>query len=149
MSVNKSIIIGIVLIAIIIAVAYFAGKKKGGEDFPEYTPPADPGNGDNASQYIDNNFVQTMVGKLYEDLKGMAFFETYSVDTWQGYASASDTNFVAIYNEWNDKYYSKWNKTLVQKIQNERSSLGPMIGVRKIKEAMDTILSKADRLNLM
>ena len=149
MNMNKSTIIGIVLIVIIIAVAYFSGKKKGSEDFPEYTPPADPGTGEDAAQYIDHNFVETMVSKLYEDLKGMAFFESYGIDTWQDYASCSDTNFVAVYNEWNNKYYSNWNKTLIQKIQGERSDLKVFPGVRKIKEAMDTVLGKADRLKLL
>ena len=145
---QQNIIIAIIVIAILVGI-YLWGRNKGKEDFPDFEVPTDPGAGADAILYVDANFVQTMTLNLYEDLKGWSFLETYTIATWQDYATASDTNFVAVYNEFNDRYYADLGNTLIAEIRSERNALRFTIGMTETKTSMSQILNKAERLNLL
>jgi hypothetical protein len=141
------LIIGIAIILIIVTV-YIIGKRAGKSDYPDfYVPPDAPDGG----IYVDNNFVQNIVAKMYSELKGYALITTYYYSTWSDYATCSDSNFVAAYNLFNDKYYNDQSRTLIEWIKHDRNQLGNYIwavNMSNVKRAMDQIITRANNLNM-
>jgi hypothetical protein len=142
MNMQKSYIVGFVLIVIIIAVAYFSGKSKGSEDYPEFPVPDDtPGSTIN----LDQAKVQRIAVGLHNDLDSFFLFERYNTSLWQEFASSSDTEFVAIYNYFNDKWYADKSKTLRERIESRPISWFS----GRLRSTIAKILQRLTRLNLV
>ena len=141
------LIIGIAIILIIVTI-YIIGKRAGKSDYPDfYVPPDSP----DGSVYVDNNFVANIVERMFSELKSYALLTTYYYSTWSDYATCSDSNFVAAYNLFNDKYYNDQGRTLIEWIKHDRNQLGNYIwaiNMSNVKRAMDQIINRANNLNM-
>lgn len=103
-----------VAIIVIVLVIFFIGKKSGKKSAPkpvDLPPDTQPGGITqfNPGPYTDN---------LHEDITEIWGFRNSK--PYSDLLSLSNTQVVAVYNDWNNRYYSEDNETLYQAIAAER-----------------------------
>ncbi len=142
------IVIGIAVV--VIAVIYFIGRKAGKN--ASYNPwqaplPEDAPHG-TGLLVVDGAKVRTIADDLYADLDKWdwnPFTMVRDVDVYKRFNSLSDTEFVAVYNDWNARFSSEFNgKSLLVVIKGEYSW-----GLGQFNSLRDSILQRCDRLKLV
>lgn len=128
---NKYIIIGVLILALIIY-AYVKGKNKGPgeEDLPMDMQPTNVGDGKgwNVGNYTD---------ALHKDIYS---YGMRNDKIWLDTVILSNSQLGAIYNDWNKRYYSKDKETITQAISGEWA-IAP-----KVQNAMTTIVKRLESL---
>lgn len=119
---------------------YYRGKKKGEMGKPKVIDiPQDIPHPSNPSQLlVDGNKVRRIATSLHDDMDGWNFGHDDKI--YEEFAGLSDTEFTAVYNDFNERYYSEGEGTLKEWIQNEVFGNWTIID--------DIILPKMARLNL-
>lgn len=56
--------------------------------------------------------------RLYNEIKGWNF--TYDDKLYSELMSLSNTNLVKVMNDWDKRYFKKWNETLLEAIEGEK-----------------------------
>jgi hypothetical protein len=109
----KNIAIVIVVILIIVAIIYFLGKKAGKKTTPqEVELPSD----------IQPNEITSFNPGPYTDAIFQDVNELFGFRDAEPYNQAlglSNTQLVAVYNDWNQRYLNKVGKTMTKAIQDE------------------------------
>lgn len=145
------------IIIMIILIIYFAGKKAGKKaaTIGMMALPNDQPWGSALTQE-EGVLVRKIAGDLYDDLKGWSW-KVRNYEPYQKLTEASDTLFVAVYNDFNQNFAAekieKWG-TLRQWIEDEHTVFGA--GFLTWSGGMDktwpnlkkSILERMDRLNL-
>lgn len=108
----KWVIIAIIVLIIVIAIAYNRGKsyRPGSVALP---PDINPGDSTtfNPTQYTDD---------IYNDLS--CWFCVHSVKPYDAALRLSNTQLVAVWNDWNRRYYEKFdNQNLITAINGDYS----------------------------
>lgn len=109
----KNIAIVIVVILIIVAIIYFLGKRAGKKTTPqEVELPSD----------IQPNEITSFNPGPYTDAIFQDVNELFGFRDAEPYNQAlglSNTQLVAVYNDWNQRYLNKVGKTMTKAIQDE------------------------------
>lgn len=109
----KSIAIVILIILVIVAVIYFLGRRAGKKQTPqEVELPSD----------IQPNEIVSFNPGPYTDAIFEDVNETFGFRDAEPYNQAlglSNTQLVAVYNDWNQRYFNKVGKSLTKAIQDE------------------------------
>lgn len=107
------IAITIVVVILIILSVYFTGKKAGKQGKIRIIDlPSDNGG------TIDPNKIRRIATELYNDMYGYNY-RGHDMRAYQDFAMLSDTEFVAVYNDYNNQYYSLGSGTLKEWIMDE------------------------------
>jgi hypothetical protein len=111
----KEILYVIIVLMIVVAIIYFMGKYAGKATPPEVVRlPNDtnPGLTFNAGPYTD---------AIHKDIYA-GIFTGRTVKPYNDVLLLSDSQLVAIYNDWNKRYFKDDNENLIQAMRSERSS---------------------------
>ena len=109
------IIVGLIIIAVLLAV-FFIGKYKG----KQYTPDKVALPADMQGLNVPANWSPaTTTDSLYNDLYTVVGF--HSSQPYQDALELSNSQLVAVHNDWNKRYFSKDKQTLSQAIQADYS----------------------------
>ena len=114
----KWVIIGVLIIALILYI-YFTGKAAGKKgkavviDLPKDIP------GDN-SQGITTTAgdIRRIATAMHDEMNGFNW-SGHDYTPYEEYSRLSDTGFVAVYNDFNKRYFSEGNGTLKQWLIDE------------------------------
>lgn len=109
-------VIGVVIgIIIIIAVIYILGRRSIKNRIPkdvELPPDTQPGDQTN---FNPGPFTDA----IYEDISEI--IGVHDSQPYQALLGLSNSQLVAVYNDWNQRYYNKYKQTLTQAIAGESS----------------------------
>lgn len=106
----RAFIIIAVVIIIIIAIIYFKGRRDGKKYVPEMVKlPVDT---NTSSTFNPGPYTDALKNDLYG-------YGLRNAKPYQDLLTLSNTQFVAVYNDWNKRYFSKWKETLPQAIKAE------------------------------
>jgi hypothetical protein len=109
----KTGLIVMVSIIIIIVIVYILGRRSIKKQIPkEVELPSDTQSG-NSSNFNPGPYTDA----IYEDITEI--FGTRDSKPYQDLLGLSNTQLVAVYNDWNQRYYSKSKETLTQAIAKE------------------------------
>lgn len=112
----KPILITFVAVLAVALIIYFAGKKAGKATLPqEVKLPSDTQNQNRQENPTFNPGPYT--DAIYQDI-----YEVLGMHNKAPYVELlklSNTELVAVYNDWNKRYYSKDKETIVQAIKGE------------------------------
>lgn len=128
---------------ILIYIIYRIGKNKGAVKPNTLPNDTDWGGGLTPSEGTN---VRAISERLYRDMDNAWVWVGASRDceAYQQFLGLSDTLFTAVYNDFNDLYYSKGDGTLKEWISDESFS-----GTRGCSgDIKDAILKRMDKLNL-
>jgi hypothetical protein len=138
------------IVVTVIAIIYFAGRKAGknASNNPWQAPlPKDDAHSTGSSP-VDSAKVRTIADDLYADLDKWdwnPFTFTRDVEVYKRFNSLSDTEFVAVYNDWNFRFSSEFSgKSLPAVIKDE---LG--WGLGQFNSIRDSIILRCERLKLV
>lgn len=109
----KAILIAIAAILVVVAIIYFLGKKAGKRITPQEVELPSDIQPNEVSSFNPGPFTDA----IFEDVN-----ETFGFRDAQPYNQAlglSNTQLVAVYNDWNNRYFNKAHKTMTKAIQDE------------------------------
>ncbi len=134
----SEIIILILLAGVAVTIIYFSGKKKGKQYRPEdvVLPPDNQGSG-NTDTFSPAPYTDAIKDEIYS----WGFRDATPLEDIN---SLSNSKFVAVYNDWNKRYYGKDKETLVGAIKKESSLWNYAWDGAKL-----TFINKAQTLNLV
>jgi len=138
---TKLKVIAVIIVVILIAaiILYRTGKKKGqSEGVINISKPPEDGGG---KLTIDE--INVLVKSIYDDMAGVNF-AGHDIETWKKILSLSNTDFVKVYNEFNNDYQVKSKESLKSWLQNESSYLQPQWDLVK-----QTVIERMNNLNLL
>lgn len=101
---------------VFLIVVYFVGKSYGKNKPPREIPLPDDDPSGTGSDFDPTSLTD----KLYNDIQGWSNPLNRDMNAWNAFLSLSDTNFVKVLNDWNERYYSKWKETLYQSYLKEK-----------------------------
>jgi len=134
------IILGAVIFLVII---FFVGKSYGKSIPPKENeiPSDDPTGTGGSSEKV----ITGITDEIYNDISGLTLFgSSRNFDAYVNLNSLSDADFVRVYNDWNNRYFSKDKETIRQAINNEIRFFFPF----GLEGTLDSIENKFSRLNL-
>jgi hypothetical protein len=134
---KNTIIITVAIIAVVLII-YWRGKKAGERETPKEVPlPTDTQGGN-----VTFN-PGALTDALHDDINEM--FGIRDIEPYRELLTISNSQLVAVYNDWNNRYYLDDNRTLPQAIKHEMTSLfsftWPTIA--------ETVLERFKSLNLI
>jgi len=134
----KNILIALVVTVIIVLIIYFVGKRAGKQYTPSEVelPPDVPTGGNytfNPGPYTD---------ALHEDINEM--WGLRDKKAYTNLLNLGNSQLIAIYNDWNKRYYSEDNETLTQAISGEYFG----ISVYDWRPIVTQLLDRLKALNL-
>ena len=105
------IIVGIIIVAVVLIFFFGKGKgKKWAPDEVKLPPDTQSGSGDfNPGPYTDD---------VKKEIYAWGFRDSTPLEKIN---ALSNSAFVAVYNDWNKRYFTKDNETLVQAVEKESS----------------------------
>jgi hypothetical protein len=113
----KSTLIIIIVVLVILVSIFLLGRYKGKKYVPkEVSLPSDtqPINGGGVStSFNPGPYTDAIASDVYD------FFSLHSSQPYNDVLALSNTQVVAIYNDWNKRYFSKHNETLPAAIKAE------------------------------
>jgi hypothetical protein len=119
-----------------------AGKLAGSVN--QSTPVIDNGN-ISLGSFVTNADIETLVQSVHDDMNGLNI-TGHSSDTWSKVLQLSDTDFIALNNEFNLKFQQSTGQDFKQWVQSEYSfSLNPFNPWPTIQ---NTILDRLAKLNI-
>ena len=136
----KLYLLGFIFLIIIMVGVYFAGKNNSENKPPknEIVPDDDDFGTDKLSN-LEKYQITEIIDNIYEDIEGYNFYR--DSDKLAKLILISDTLFVAAWNYWNNKYYTKNGMDLKEALEDESSDLlGDWTKTRKL------VLKKINRL---
>jgi hypothetical protein len=144
----KVILISVVAVIAIVLTIYFVGQKAGkrAADNPWQAPL--PTDSENKGTSIDAARVRAVVDDLYTDLNYLdvlPMWGTRSMAVYQRWNAMSDTEFVAVYNDFNARFSSEFGGKSVRVILKNEWGWGQS-GFNALRE---TIESRFERLKLV
>lgn len=131
---NKKIVTYIIVILVIAAILYYfyyKGKKDAGVEQAEL-----PDDYNGALNETERKFVRELTEKIYKDVDSWGLSDD---DLFQELAALSSKLFVAVYNDYNDLYFSERKKTLKGEIEDLQSLDG---------DIQDILIAKFQKNNL-
>jgi hypothetical protein len=102
-----------VAVIIFLVIVYFIGKNIG-----KNTPPPeikDPG-----TDFKSSFNPTALTDSLYNDIKGYSNPLNRNMDAWNAFLALSDTDFIKVLNDWDKRYFSKWQQTLYSAFKDEK-----------------------------
>lgn len=112
----KKIVVGLVIL-LIIYIIYRQGKKSGELGKVKNTDiPIDVYNGGNV--LVDGAKIREMSTLLHDDMKGVNVF--WNDDLFQNLAKLSDSELVALDNDFNERYYNEGEGTFKEWINSQQ-----------------------------
>lgn len=109
-----AIVIG-VLFAFLIA--YWLGKSYGKSLPPKKIPLPDDVEGERGK--LSDEKIKEITDAFYEDIRGVSLFNVHNMQPYMEYLVVSNKDKVKIINDWNNRYYHKWNEDLATAIEGE------------------------------
>jgi hypothetical protein len=142
-----------ILFGIVLAVAviiYFTGRRAGkkASDNPWQAPlPTDIGNGSGPSS-VDWAKIRSITDDLFSDLEKLDWIPMWGtrvIQVYEQWNSLSDTEFVAVYNDFNSRFSSRFSgKSVVVILKDEWSW-----GSSAFNSLRASIISRCERLKLV
>lgn len=130
-------IIILVIVLVIILTIYFLGKHAGKKYVPKEVPlPADTQPGE-----MKNFNPGTYTDAVKDELYGFGF---RSAGPYNELLTLSNSQFVAVYNDWNKRYFEKHNETLPGAIKAEMGTVWNYSWVT----AVGAVLERCSKLGL-
>jgi hypothetical protein len=127
------------LILFVLIYIWYRGKKSGEAGKPkviDIMPDIfDPNSG---AVVVDGSKIRRIATSLHDDMDG--FNWGHDDQVYQEFAGLSDSEFTAVYNDFNERYYAEGNGTLKEWIDDEIYGNWTIID--------DVIMPKMNRLNL-
>lgn len=137
---NKWFWIILVVIGIILFI-YLSGRAAGKRFVPKDVQiPIDTQPDGSTSTFNPGPYTDAIFNDIDE------IFGFHSSVPYEALNKLSNSGLVAVYNDWNRRYYSKDNETIVQAIQGEIAIINPFSDFGGIKRA---ILQRYESLNLV
>lgn len=128
----------ILLIALILYLVFRAGKK--------YRPSTVILPPDTQPGGITTFNPGTYTDALYNDI--VCWFCTRDIAAWQDLLELSNSQIVAVYNDWNKRYYEKDKQTLVQALKGEYTTSIIFGTALDWKDLADTVVARFQSLGL-
>jgi hypothetical protein len=100
---------------VFLAAVFYAGRSYGKNKPPDPMRVPEDTPGTTESKYDPT----ALTDRLYRDIKGLSSIAFRDMDAWKTLISLSDTDFVKVINDWNQRYYSKYKESLYQAYENE------------------------------
>ena len=127
----------VVVIFIAIGIYFYLKGKKTTTIAPLPTDQPDPNQPNNANG-VGAGMISQIADSLYNDMKGWNWLG-HDATPYKQLDSLSDTDFVAVYNDFNTKHQSESGETLVQWINGEQYAFA---------DVQNSIRDRFGRLNL-
>jgi hypothetical protein len=146
----KTLMMIIGVVAALTAIIYFIGRRAGKNAASSPWNAPLPADGQHATGLlvVDPAKVRTVSDDLYLDLKKWDWNPiTFSrnVAIYEQFNSLSDTEFVAVYNDWNIRFSKEFNgKSLLIVIKDETGW-----GLARFNSLRNTIVQRCQRLKLV
>lgn len=132
--------IGLVIVILLIGI-WFLGRRSAKRNFPDYPVPKNPSSDDDLTEE-ERREAEQLADKLYDQLSGWNFW--YDKDVYEEFLKTTDRVFIATYNIFNDKYYSKKNRTLREWMEKEYSTILQY----SLGKIMNTIYERFDKFEM-
>jgi hypothetical protein len=134
----KNIVIALIVTVIIVLIIYFVGKRAGKKYIPSSVDlPSDTPTGGNYT-FNPGPYTDALYQDIYEKV-GLRNKQAYT-----DFLNLGNSQIVAVYNDWNKRYYSEDNETLTQAIDGEYFG----ISIYDWTSIKSQILSRLAALNL-
>lgn len=135
-------ITAIIIIIVIIAI-YIYGRRSVGKK-PVVLPQDRPGS---PLTQAEQTQAETLARSLHDEMKGLNVWFDRNLTPHQNYSQLSDKMFVAVYNKFNQLFYTEANETLRGWYESE-DNLPLIAGSTNFVTLKNAILERMDRLKL-
>ena len=135
---KNTIFLTVAIIAVVLII-YWRGKKAGEKETPKEVPLPIDTQGGNVTTFNPGPLTDA----LHDDINEI--FGIRNIEPYRELLTISNSQLVAVYNDWNQRYYAEDSRTLPQAIKHEMTSLFSFTW----PTLAETVLDRFKSLNLI